>query len=377
MRYKYIVLTIVFISSIIICGCSHPQPASTMEKKLPETLLLKNFRPKSIYKIPKQPIAKAKYPVIDIHSHPYASSSEGIEKWVQTMDKMGIEKTIILTCSVGAAFDSIYALYEPYKEHFDVWCGFDYTGYNKPGYGPAAVKELERCAKVGAKGVGELGDKGKGLFYTNLFANDSATKAWGMHINDPRMDPLLEKCAEINLPVNIHIAEPVWFYQKMDSTNDALMNAYNWRQDDKDNDLDHDGLIKSLENALARHPNTTFISCHFANLSYNLTKLGALLDKYPNLWVDISARYAETAAIPRFTKQFYIKYQDRLMYGTDMGCEERMYKITFRILETADEHFYETEQFNYHWYLNGLDLPDGVLEKVYYKNASRFLRQHG
>ena len=100
---------------------------------------------------------------------------------------------------------------------------------------------------------------------------------------------------------------------------------------------------------------------------------GTRLDKYPNLYADISARYAETASIPRFMRMFYIQHQNRLLYGTDMGFEESMYKITFRILETEDEHFYETERFRYHWALNGFDLPNSVLRKLYKENALKVL----
>jgi predicted TIM-barrel fold metal-dependent hydrolase len=200
------------------------------------------------------------------------------------------------------------------------------------------------------------------------------TKAFGMHLDDPRLDPLLEKCAELKLPVNIHVAEPIWMYQKMDSTNDGLMNAYNWRLDNQPEIVNHDGMIDILENAVKRHPNTIFIACHFANCSYDLNKLGGLLDKYSNLYADIAARYAETSTIPRFTSKFIEKYQDRLVYGTDMGIKKEMYQITFRILESADEHFYELEQFGYHWNLYGLDLDDAVLEKLYNINAEKLVR---
>ncbi len=337
-----------------------------MAQSNPDNLLLKNYRPKSIYKVPVTHITKAKYPVIDIHSHPYAESLADVDQWVKNMDAVGIEKTIILTKATGAEFDSLYKVYSKYPDRFEVWCGFDYTGYDKPGYGPAAVKELERCFKEGARGVGELGDKGKGLFYCE-------PKAYGMHLDDPRMDPLLEKCAELGMPVNIHVADPIWMYEPMDSTNDGLMNAYDWRLDNQPGIVGHDGMVDILENAVKRHPNTTFISCHFANCSNDLNKLGALLDKYPNLYADISARYAETAPIPRFVKKFYEKYQDRLLYGTDMGMDQRMYRITFRVLETNDEHFYEIGQFGYHWALNGFGLDDGILKKLYRDNASKVL----
>lgn len=365
-------MKIVFIFLItitfFISGCKNSNTEEPKEDDLSKTLLLSHFKPKSIYNIPRTSIEKAKYPVIDVHSHSYPENEEQIAQWVKRMDKLNIKKTFILSKATGAKFDSIYALYSKYPDHFDVWCGFDYSGYNQPGYGPAAVAELERCFKVGAKGVGELGDKGNGMFYSF-----PGPKAMGMHIDDPRMDPLLEKCAELNMPINIHVTEPMWMYETMDSTNDGLMNAYEWRRDNKNDELDHAGLIKTLENAVKKHPQTTFIACHFANCSHDLNILGALFDTYPNIYADNAARYAETAPIPRFVKAFYEKYQDRLLYGTDMGFDMGMYGITFRILETEDEHFYEQDQFGYHWALNGFGLSDAVLSKVYSKNAERIL----
>jgi predicted TIM-barrel fold metal-dependent hydrolase len=345
---------------LIIFGCSRKEK---IELPVPETLLLKNYCPASIYNVPKTMVDRAKFMVIDAHSHTYAGNEEEIKRWVETMDKVGIEKTIILSHTHGKAFDSIFDLYSKYSDHFEVWCGFDYTGYQEPGFGPASVTELERCFKKGAKGVGELGDKGKGLFYCR-------PQAWGMHSDDPRMDPLFEKCAELGLPVNIHIAEPKWMYEKMDSTNDGLMNAYEWRLDNQEGIVDHQGMIDILERTVKRHPNTTFIACHLANCCYNLQLIGDLLDKYPNLNIDIGARFAEFCAIPRTTSAFFMKYQDRILYGTDLGYSPDMYKITFRLLETADEHIY-AEQFGYHWPLSALALPDKVLEKVYRSNFIR------
>jgi uncharacterized protein len=333
----------------------------------PEALLLQEFRPQSIYQIPQTQVAKARYPLIDMHTHPYAKTPQEIEKWVRTMDEVGIEKVIILTMTTGKEFDALQAKYGKYPQRFELWCGFDYTGYDREGFEPAAVKELVRCYQKGARGVGELGDKGKGLFYSK------PTKAWGMHLDDPRMDPLLQKCAELKLPVSIHVADPKWMYEPMDRTNDGLMNAYKWRLDNQKDIVRHEGMLKILERAVKRHPKTTFVTCHFANCSHNLNRLGAMFDRYPNLYADISARYAETAPIPRFVGAFYRKYQDRLMYGTDMGYAKGMYRLTYRILESSDEHFYAHDQFSYHWPLHGLALPDGVLKKVYRQNALKIM----
>jgi predicted TIM-barrel fold metal-dependent hydrolase len=230
------------------------------------------------------------------------------------------------------------------------------------------VKELERCKEKGAQGVGEMGDKGLGLFYSK------PTAAYGLHMDDPSLKPIWDKCAELGMPVNIHIAEPIWMYEEMDSTNDGLMNAWQWKIDlSKEGILDHGELIRTLENAVRDNPNTTYIACHFANCSYDLGILASLLDRYPNLWADNAARYAETAPIPRYVNAFYEKYQDRLVYGTDMGMDREMYRITFRILESEDEHFYANDMFGYHWPLNGFGLSGQVLEKVYYKNPLKII----
>ena len=332
----------------------------------PEQILLKNYRPKSIYKVPVSDIQKAKYPIIDMHSHPYAETPEQIDQWVKTMDKVGIVKTILLSHSHGAEFDSLVLAYSKYSDRFELWCGIDYTGYDQPGFGPNAVAELERCFNAGAKGVGELGDKGKGLFYCE-------PKAYGMHVDDPRLDLIWEKCAELGMPVNVHVGEPQWFYEPMDSTNDGLMNAFEWRLDNQKGILNLQEVVKTLENAVAKHPNTTFIACHLANYNHDLEKLGYLFDNYKNFYADFSARYAENAPVPKYTAKFFEKYQDRLLYGTDMGFDESMYKVTFRILESDDEHFYEYEQFGYHWALYGLDLNDEILAKIYRNNALKII----
>jgi predicted TIM-barrel fold metal-dependent hydrolase len=188
------------------------------------------------------------------------------------------------------------------------------------------------------------------------------------------MKPLFQKCAELGMPVSIHVADPIWMYEKMDSTNDGLMNAEEWAIDmSKPGIIGFDPLIQSLENAVRDNPGTTFIACHFANLNHDIDRLGQMLGMYPNFYADISARYAESAPVPRAMKTFYEKYSNKLLYGTDMGFNTRMYRITFRILESEDEHFYEIGQFGYHWPLNGFGLPVKVLKKIYHDNAVRIL----
>ncbi len=333
-------------------------------------ILLKNYHPVSIYKIPVTHITHAAFPVIDMHSHDYAETYADVDEWVKTMDAIGIEKTVILSTQTGKGFDSLAKKYGRYPNRFELWCGFDYTDYDTAGWQQHAIAELERCHNLGAKGVGELGDKGEGELYSKPVA------AYGLHIDDDEIKPLLQKCAELKMPVNVHIAEDEWMYAAPDSSNDGMMNATQWHVDmNKTGKLNHDQLIASLENAVRENPKAIFIACHFANCCSDLQQLGKLLDKYPNLYADIAARYGEIAPVPHYAAAFIIKYQDRLLYGTDMGFDKSMYAAIFRILETADEHFYETEQFNYHWALYGLNLPKEVLKKLYKTNAEKILKR--
>ena len=333
--------------------------------RAPDQILLKDYKPASLHRIPVTTVARARYRAIDMHTHPWAKTREDVDRWVKVMDEVGVERSVLLTMAHGPEFDRLVDLYSGYPGRFDLWCGFDYTGFDQTGFGPAAVAELERCVRRGAKGVGEEGDKGKGMGFGD---------APGLHFDDPRMDPLLDRCAGLGLPVNIHVADPIWMYQKMDATNDGMMNALNWRLDDQPGIIGHGGMIDVLERAVRRHPRTTFVACHLANLDYDLTRLGQLLDRLPNLYADISARYAETATIPRFAAPFFARYQDRLLYGTDMGADAEMYRITFRILETLDEHFY-APIFEYHWSYSGFGLDPSVLKKLYRTNALQVARR--
>ncbi len=369
MKTKKISMRNTLLVSIILYGISACNfTLSAQGKEGPaDKLLLNDWRPVSLYKIPVNHVEKAFYPAIDVHAHDYAKTDKDVQQWIKDMDACGIEKTIILSFATGPKFDSIYHKYAKYGKRFEIWCGFDYNGYDKPGYGPAAVKELERCYKVGARGVGEEGDKGLGLQYSE------PVKAWGMHFDDPRMKPLFKKCAELKMPVNIHVTEPIWFYEELDAKNDGLMESQRWFVDmSKPGIIGFDALIQTLENAVKDNPKTKFIAAHYANLNHDMEKLADLLDKYPNFYADISARFEMAANIPRYMKDFFEKYQDRLLYGTDMGRSISRYRATFRVLETNDEHFYDFP--SYKWAQSGIGLPKEILKKVYRDNAVKILR---
>jgi uncharacterized protein len=381
----------IFSAATLAARLAHGQPplqvdgaaASSSEpnQDAPEDLALKleDWRPNSIYRVPVTEVKMAKYPVIDMHNHG-VKTAEQTREIVSAMDQTGVERaTIFIDTGNPDIFSQARAIYSGYPGRFDLWCHFDLTGVNSPGFGPGAVKALEQCHRMGAQGIGELHDKGKGLDVSvgtepkSWNAPESA--AAGPHPDDPRMDALWERCAQLGMPISIHVTDPIWTYLPMDSHNDGYMTAFHWRLDNKPGLLGHDALIENLERTAQKHPKTIFIACHFLNLSYDLTRLGEILDRNPNLNADIAARMAEVSTIPRFTKQFMQKYQDRLVFGTDFTYTPGELRSSFRTLETSDEHFYYEDYIDYFWPMYGLEIPDPVLKKVYRENALRIIQQ--
>ena len=329
---------------------------------LPDTLLLRGYHPQPIHKIPITEVPKAKYAAIDMHCHDYGGTPEGIAEWVKTMNEVNIRKTIVLSGATGERFDKIQEMYAKYPGRFDVWCGLDTSAVDEPDFGTRCAQELERCWRKGARGVGELVDKGSGF-------------RSGVHSDDPRLAPVWQKCVELEMPVSLHVADPIWAYQPQDANNDGLMNSFRWRLDNKPNIVKFDGMIDILERTLKQNPKVIFIACHMANLDFDLNRLAKLMDAYVNLYADTSARFGEMAATPRASAAFLNKYAGRVVYGTDQQRAASMYRSSFRVLETLDEHFYVPGYYNYHWNLSGFGLPNKTLKKIYHDNAVSILER--
>ncbi len=387
------------------------QATTSIEKPgTPPTILLNDYLPKSIYRIPVTETPRAKFRVFDGHDHGHGPLA--VAEMIRIMDKVGVEKTVVFT-NAGALdrFNEAARDYADHPDRFDLWCMLDLRGVDEAGFGPNAIKSLEECHRAGAKGIGELHDKGRGVFSgQNVVAHRPAgasraqhssgqsalnggptythdpspppgpNSPIGPHPDDPRLDQLWERAGQLGMPVSFHTSDPIWSYQPMDYTNDGLMNGWTWRIILEPGTYDHDQLVNSLENAVKKHPSTLFIACHLCNLDYDLGRLGQMLDRNPNLYADIAARFAETAQIPRFVHRFLTRYPDRIVYGTDVTYDEAFFSATFRILETEDEHFYlrgkvgsANFNFNYHWPLNGFGLPDDVLKKIYYDNMANIM----
>ncbi len=365
---KYFGILAVGAMAVASTACHNVQNEVKSDADFAAELKLADYRPVSVFKIPVSDIRQASFPVIDMHSHSYLHSVEELEQWVRNMDENNIEKIVIHTGTYGEEFDALYDLYKGVSDRFELWCGIDMSSWGTPDFPAKAVAELERCWKKGAKGVGELSDKGLGEKLSRK------VKEPGLHLNDDLLVPIFSKCAELGMPVNCHIGDPVWMYEDIDEHNDGYMNASKWKIDMSQPDiLDLYELVATMEETCVKNPQTTFIACHFMNIGHDYDYLGQVLDRHPNLYIDNSARHLESSATPRATKKFYEKYADRIVFGTDNNPSPTMYRLQWRILESEDEHFYSPSQ-TYHWPLHGIGLEKDVLEKIYRINAQKIMR---
>lgn len=353
-----------FICLFLATGLMAQQPRTQQSRnqgpRPMDTILLKNYKPRSSVVTQQTLVIKAKYPAIDVHAHVNANTPEEVAAWVKTMDEVGAEMTIVLTGATGVAFDKLVDLYlKKYPTRFQLWCGMDRTNIGKPEFSTQSAAELERCYKMGARGIGELMEKGGG------FNRDPKDK---MHADDPRLDAFWEKAGELKMPVSIHIADHPSCWTPLDDNQERSPGYQNYNQVGKDV-LSYEDCLLMMGRMLTRHPKTTYIVCHLANQGNDLGELGKKLDKYPNLFLDISARNYEVGRTPRAAAKFLAKYPNRVLFGTDLSITKNMYQGWWRLFETADEYI----PGSVWWMLYGLELPSAVLEPLYNGNARRIL----
>lgn len=329
-----------------------------------DNMLLKDWAPKTSVVVPETPVAKAKYPAIDVHAHVNARTAAEVADWVKTMDEVGIAMTIVLTGATGAEFDKLVDLYlKPYPTRFQLWCGIDAQDFDNPDFPERAANELARCYRMGARGVGELTDKGWGYGRGTDRPRDKR-----LHPDDPRLDLFWKKAVELKIPVNVHIADHPSCWKPLDVFQERTPDYQHFSQWGKDVPS-YQELIDIRDRMLARNPKTTFVACHLGNQGNDLATLGKELDKYPNLYLDIAARDYEVGRAPRAAVKFLTKYRNRVMWGTDMGREKRMYQAWWRLFETADENMPGRVWWRYY----GLDLSAPALEALYRGNAKKLL----
>lgn len=331
-----------------------------------DAVALKDYAPKPSVVVPETSVPKARYPAVDIHTHVTARTPEEVKEWVRTMDEVGIETSVVLTGATGAEFDKLVDLYlKPYPTRFQLYCGLERRDMDKPDYPERAVLELVRCYQQGARGVGEITDKGSGLTRDTNLARDKR-----LHPDDPRLDRFWQKCAELKIPISLHVADHPSCWTPLDVHQERTPDYQHFNQYGKDVSS-HEELIAMRNRTLAKHPKTIFVACHLGNQGHDLAALGKELDRYPNLYLDISARDYEVGRTPRAAVKFLTKYKDRVLFGTDMGRQKEMFQAWWRLFESGDEFMPGRVWWRYY----GLELPAPVLESLYRGNARRILNR--
>ncbi len=344
-------------------GQIRPRPAEGRQPQLPPPTITE-YHPRSTLVVPQHPVPRAKYPVIDIHSHhPTPIPADQYKQVVESMDQLNLKLLINLSGGWGDRLRQGLAAIKnsPYPDRMVLFANVDWNGWG-PGSGEKWAKQFEEDIKAGAKGLKIFKDLGL-----------SAKKADGtrLHVDDPELDPVFEKCAELNVPVLIHTADPEEFFAPLDFNNERWLEQALYpgrRYQDRTKFPSFEELVGERDRMFARHPKTRFILAHFGWEANDLGRLSQLLDRLPNVYPEVAAVLYDFGRQPRAARAFFIKYQDRVLFGKD-SYQPDEYPYYWRTFETADEYFDYYRDYHAFWKLYGLDLPDEVLKKLYYKNA--------
>jgi predicted TIM-barrel fold metal-dependent hydrolase len=328
-------------------------------------LKLSDFRPRSMLRAPAHEIKQPKFPVIDYHNHLDAQEPREV---LRIMDECGIERVVNITMRTGeAALEVIRRFHTAAPDRFSTYGWMDWSDVQSPGFFARSLERLERLVEKGACGLKIWKDLG-----TIVRDADGSL----LRIDDERLAPLFEKAAELRVPVMYHIADPDAFFLPIDGTNERyeeLAAHPEWSY--HGSRFAKDELLAQRDRVFARHPKTTFVGAHVAEHPEDLAYVGRLLDATPNLFLDIGARCAELGRQPYTARDFFLRFSDRILFGTDLVPQAEMYRLHFRFLETRDEYFEYPSHASRQgrWNIYGLYLPDSVLRKVYRENALRLL----
>ncbi|MDX1362840.1 MAG: amidohydrolase family protein [Arenibacter latericius] len=324
------------------------------------------YNPKSTLKVPGKEIKKAKFPFIDVHGHQYNMPTQDLAPLVADMDKLNLAIMVNLSGGSGVPLQkSLENVKNNYPNRFAIFANVDFEGVGSPNWTEKAVAQLEEDIKNGAKGL---------KVYKSLGLRNKDITGKRLAIDDPRLGPIWEKCGELGVPVLIHSADVKAFWDDIDSDNERWLElkTHPRRKRSNTNPAPWEQIISEQHNIFKNHPKTTFINAHMGFYANDLATLGSLLDQMPNMYVGIGAIIAELGRQPRNARKFFIKYQDRILFGKDSWKPEE-FPTYFRVLESDDEYFPYHKKYHAFWAMYGMDLPDDVLKKVYYKNALKLI----
>ena len=345
-------------------GQIRPRPAEGREPEFkPPTI--REYHPKSQLVTPQHPVPRAKFPVIDIHSHqPTPISTEEFGRVVQGMEANNLRLLVNLSGSWGDRLHRGIAAIKksPYADRMVLFANVDFSHVG-PGSGAQLAKTLDADLTAGALGLKVFKDLG-------MF--DRKTDGSRLKVDDPELDPIWEMCAKHNVPVLIHIGEPPAFFEPLDYTNERWLELSLYPDRRHQTGVRFEELIAERNNMVKRHPNTKFILAHFGWHANDLAKAGALLDANPNVYYDVAAVLYDFGRQPRGAHDFFVKYQDRILFGKD-SYQPDEYPYYWRVFETNDEYFDYYRDYHAFWKLYGIGLPDQVLRKLYYQNALKLV----
>jgi len=329
-------------------------------------------------------LTRARFPVVDVHTHfrfRLKDNREQLAQFVDLMDRHNIDVCVSLDGGLGDDLrEHMDYLWRDYRDRFVIFANINWQGTgtaddpatwecNQAGFAHRIVEQLEEAKKLGASGLKIF--KQFGLEYKN--ADGSLIR-----IDDPKWDPIWEACGRLGFPVLIHTGDPAAFFLPIDEKNERweeLSRHPEWSFSDERFPR-REELLAARNRVIARHPKTTFIGAHVANNPEDLATVAEWLDMYPNLYVDFSSRIGELGRQPYTARAFFMKYSDRILFGTDGPWPEERLTYYWRFLETLDEYFpYSEKPFppQGFWRIYGLGLPDDVLQKVYSQNAARLI----
>lgn len=331
-----------------------------------QEMSFEQYNPTSTLVVPGEIVKKAKFPFIDIHGHQYRMPEQNLAPVIAAMDTLNMAIMVNLSGRSGDNLKkSVQNIADNYPKRFVVFANVNFNGVGSEDWAKKAVAQLEVDVKNGARGL---------KVYKSLGMRNTDVNGTRIAVNDARLDPIWAKCGELGIPVLIHTADPKSFWDPFDADNERWLELKTRprRKRGADNPAPWEQLIEEQHSMFKKHPKTKFINAHMGWFANDLGTLGQLLDDMPNMHVGIGAIIAELGRQPRFAKNFFIKYQDRILFGKD-SWQPKEFPTYFRVLETADEYFPYHKKYHAFWPMYGLDLPDDVLKKVYYKNALKLV----
>jgi len=325
-----------------------------------------DYRPNSTVVAPQHLVPRAKFPVIDIHSH-LAITPENMEQTIKQMDSLNLRVLVNLSGGSGGGLRQLVQTIRGSKHanRFRLFANVDLNGAGSPGWQEREVAELEQAVKDGAIGLKIF----KNLGLTARKADGSRLK-----VDDPDLDPIWQAAARLNIPVFIHVADPAQFFAPIDYRNERWLELaiFPGREYPQDRYPSFEQLMAERDRMFARNPKTRFINAHFGWHGNDLGRAARHLDTLPNVVFEVGAVLYEFGRQPRAAREFFIKYQDRVMFGKD-AYEPTEYPYYWRVFETKDEYFDYYRDYHAFWKLYGMELPDDVLRKLYYANAERIV----